>query len=208
VILIGARAREAVRELEAAWGRQFLSVSRGEKTVWVWLAGKSRLAVADIELPPWKHGTANVSMAIGEPGRGMHGWRLTHCQAQAALLVTRRGPLTITRYSQVMLLAAALRDDTLRRSLEEIYLLPLASQRAGGAVSRETLRRYFDANSNAATAAVVLGVDRHTVERRLRVVEKRLGRLLHTCQAELEVALHLHELGFSAGTDNASSPTR
>ena len=37
-------------------------------------------------------------------------------------------------------------------------------------------------------------VDRHTVQRRLRKVEEALGRLLHSCHAELEVALVLEEL--------------
>jgi hypothetical protein len=37
-------------------------------------------------------------------------------------------------------------------------------------------------------------VDRHTVERRLHRIEKMLGRLPQTCQAELEVALRLDEL--------------
>ena len=59
---------------------------------------------------------------------------------------------------------------------------------------RETLRAYFDAGFNAATAAAALEVDRHTVQRRLRKVEEALGRLLHTCHAELEVALVLEEL--------------
>ena len=52
-------------------------------------------------------------------------------------------------------------------------------------VLRETLRAYFAAGFNAATAAAALEVDRHTVQRRLRKVEEALGRLLHTCHAEL-----------------------
>jgi hypothetical protein len=44
-------------------------------------------------------------------------------------------------------------------------------------------------------------VDRHTVQRRLRKIEERLGRLLHTCLAELEVALRLQELGETADAD-------
>ena len=65
-------------------------------------------------------------------------------------------------------------------------------------MSRKTLRAYFAAGRNAATAAAALGVDRHTVERRLNSIETRLGRQLHTCHAELEVALRLEELGDSS----------
>jgi DNA-binding PucR family transcriptional regulator len=41
----------------------------------------------------------------------------------------------------------------------------------------------------------VLKVDRHTVKRRLHKIEESLGRALHTCQAELELALRLEALG-------------
>lgn len=203
VILIGASARKAVQRLETTFGRQLLSVSRDENVVWAWLAGKSR-SEADIDRLFRGYRAVGLSVAIGEPGRGIHGWRFTHHQAQAALMVAQRRPQRVTVYAEEMLLAAALRDETLRRSLEEMYLSPLANQRDGGVASRETLRRYFDARSNGATAAVTLGVDRHTVERRLHAIEKKLGRLLHTCQPELEVALHLHDLSSAADGENAS----
>jgi len=82
----------------------------------------------------------------------------------------------------------------LARSLRETYLAPLDARGDSGPVLRETLRAYFDAGFNAATAAAALQVDRHTVQRRLRKVEEALGRLLHTCHAEIEVALLLEEL--------------
>jgi DNA-binding PucR family transcriptional regulator len=93
----------------------------------------------------------------------------------------------------VILLAAVLRDEPLAESLRETYLTPLDEHGDSGLL-RETLRAYFAAGFNAATAAAALGVDRHTVQRRLRKVEEALGRLLHTCHAEVEVALSLEEL--------------
>jgi sugar diacid utilization regulator len=172
-------------------------VSRSEETVWAWLGGKRRLDFADIERLLSGKESAGVSLAIGGPGHGIEGWRLTHRQAQGAMLVALRRPQPLTRYADVALLATALRDDTLARSLEEIYLSPLGRDK-DGAVSRKTLRAYFAAGRNAATAAAALSVDRHTVERRLHSIETRLGRLLHTCHAELEVALRLEELGDAA----------
>lgn len=205
IIVVGARAGEAVRGLGAGLGRNVLSVSCDEKTTWVWLGGKSRLPVAGIESRLAAMVDMGVVLAIGEPSQEIHGWRLTHHQAQAALSVALHRPQGITRYAEDMLLAAALRDETLAASLQEIYMSPLAGQKDGGTVLRETLRGYFDVTSNAATAAVRLKVDRHTVERRLQKIEERLGRLLPTCQAELEVALRLHELGAVASID--STPT-
>ena len=140
-----------------------------------------------------------VLLAVGELGSGIEGWRLTRHQAQEALLVALHRPRRLTRYAEDMLLAAALRDKTLARSLKELYLSPLAGERDGGSVSRETLRAYFTAGRNAATAAHRLGVDRHTIERRLHTIEERLGCLLHTCQPELEVALRLEGLDDATG---------
>ena len=39
-----------------------------------------------------------------------------------------------------------------------------------------------------------MGVARSTVVNRLRIAEERLGRQLHPCPPELDVALHLHEM--------------
>jgi hypothetical protein len=203
VIVVGARAREAVRGLGVGLDRALLSVSRGGETVWAWLGGQDRFSVASIELRLSTMVDMGVSSAVGEPSRGIHGWRLTHRQAQAALLVALHRPPGITRYAEEMLLAAALQDETLAMSLQEIYMSPLAGQRDGGLVLRETLRVYLDVTGNAATAAVRLKVDRHTVERRLQKIEERLGRLIPACQAELDVALRLHELGVNRGHPQA-----
>jgi putative transposase len=92
------------------------------------------------------------------------------------------------------LLAAALNDDTLARSLIEIYLSPLEDARGGGPVLRETLRVYLAAERNVSSTAVALGVARSTVVNRLRTIEERLGRALHSCPAELEIALHLDSI--------------
>ncbi len=193
VIATGAGAGKAVRGLAAGLDRRLLSVSRGEETVWAWLGGQHRPAVGDIERLPSAGWPVGVSLAVGEPGRGVDGWRLTHRQAQAALWVALRGPQRLTLYADAVLLVAVLQDDAAASSLVKIYLSPLDGLR-DGLLLRETLRTYLAAGSNAATAAASLGVARRTIERRVRIIEERLGRQLHTCQAELEVALRLEEL--------------
>ena len=105
-----------------------------------------------------------------------------------------RRPQPLIQASDVVLLAAVLRDELLAKSLRETYIAPLDRQGDAGVGLRETLRAYIDAGFNAATAAAALGVDRHTVQRRLRKAEEALGRLLHTCHAEIDVALVLEEL--------------
>jgi hypothetical protein len=197
VIAMGAGAGRAVRGMAAGLDRRLLSVSRGEETVWAWLGGQLRLppgAVERLLSPRWP---AGVSLAVGEPGRGVDGWRLTHHQAQAALLVALRRPQRLTKYADVALLAAVLQDDVLARSLVEIYLSPLERRRDGGVVLRETLRAYFAAERNVTAAAAKLRVDRRTVWHRLRTVEQRLGCPLHACEVELAVALRFEELNQS-----------
>ena len=124
------------------------------------------------------------------------------------MLVATRRPRSLTRYADVSLLAAVLRDRELASSLVEVHLSPLDGQKDSEA-SRQTLRAYFAAGCNAATAAAALRVDRHTVERRLHTIETRLGCLLQSCRAELEVALRLEELGGPTGrSDDGQSPAR
>jgi hypothetical protein len=205
VIATGAKGKQTVRRLAAKLGRQPLLVPRGEETVWAWLGGSQRLVVADVVRLLTVKGHSDVCLTIGEPGRGVNGFRVTHRQAQAAHAVALRRPQILTRFADVGLLALALRDEALSRSLVDIYLTPLDSSRKGSPALRNTLRAYFAAERNISSAAARLGVARQTVESHMNMVEARLGRLLPTCLAELEMALSLEELDHSDGTDDAST---
>ncbi len=193
LIVTGSRPAVAARTLAAGLNRQPLVVPRGEETAWAWLGGRQRLSLTEVERYQAAGVLGEVTLAVGEPRQGIEGWRLTHHEAKAAQQVMLRRPRPLTQASDVVLLAAVLRDDLLAKSLRETYLTPLDEADAGP-VLRETLRAYFEAGFNAATAAAALQIDRHTVQRRLRKVEEALGRLLHTCHAEIEVALVLEEL--------------
>ncbi len=212
VIARGAGARQALRDVAASLDRRLLSVACGEGTVWAWLGGPCDLRVADCEhVFSMREGrlattggegfeAVGVCFAVGEPAWGLEGWRLTHRQAQAALVVALHRPRGFTRYADVVLLAAALTDGALARALIDIYISPLEDSRSGGVVLCETLRAYLLAERNVSSAAAALGVARKTVESRLRTIEERLGRTLHPCPAELEVALRLQELDAPTAT--------
>jgi hypothetical protein len=190
VIANGAGGRRVVRNLADDLGRQLLCVSAEEDSVWAWVGGRQELEMDRVERVLSAARTAGVTLVLGEPRRGMSGWRLTHREAQAALLVAQRKPEFTVRFADHALLALVLQNESLVRSLAGIYLPAL-----GNAVGRETVRAYFSAGCNAATAAAQLAIDRHTVERRLRTIETNLGRQLRSCHAELEVVLRLEELG-------------
>ncbi len=200
LVVTGERAEAAARTLAAGLNRQVLVVPRGGRTAWAWLGGRRNLAASEVERFFSAGVLGEVSLALGESRKGVSGWRLTHHEAQAARLVMLRRPQKLIRASEVVLLAAVLRDDSLAQSLRETYLVPLDEHGDSGVVLRDTLRAYFAAGFNAATAAAALEVDRHTVQRRLRKVEEALGRLLHACHAELEVALSLEELDGLVGS--------
>jgi len=194
VLAIGSEGLEAVRHLSRSLDRRLLSIQSDDGTVWAWLGGRAAFDLDDLDTALSSLGTGDFSLALGEPAQGLAGWRLTHRQAQAVLPIVRRSGKPCVRYADGALLASLLQDDLLAASLQERYLSPLASERDGGETLRETLRAYFAANRNASSAAAALGVSRHTVANRLRIVEERVGRTLISAGAEIETALRLHDL--------------
>ncbi|HEX5762690.1 MAG TPA: helix-turn-helix domain-containing protein [Solirubrobacterales bacterium] len=193
-IAAGPGAVGAMRELAATLDRTLLLVRPEEAgTLWAWLGGRSPLSASETLSQAERRMPHGTSLALGEPGRGLEGWRFTHRQAKAAMAVVQCGPTRAARYGEVGLLAAALRDEVLAGSLRELYLSPLEEQR-GASTLVETLHAYFAAGRNASSAAAALGVSRKTVSIRLSSVEERLGTSLNSCAAEVQTALSLREL--------------
>lgn len=197
LIALGAKAELTSRSLAEKLGCQLLLVSRGTDSAWAWLGAKRPISFEEIEQVASRMNDGSASLAQGEPRRGIDGWRVTHREAQIALTIMRREPQPLLRCSDVILPAALLRDEEMSGLLLDVYLRPLEKCK-DGEVLRETLRGYFAAGGNAASAAAALGVDRHTVQRRLRRVEECIGRPLNTCRAELETALRVQQLAGSS----------
>ena len=142
-------------------------------------------------------------VGIGGPAQGHPGWRLTHEQAKAALLVATRGGQQVVRYPDVALLAAALKDELLAASLRSLYLDPLGADGGAGEVLRTTLRAYLDADRNVSSTAAAVGVSRNTVSNRLRVIESRIGHLRPAISGDLTLALQLDNLPLPNRQDQA-----
>lgn len=194
LVAMGAEAENVVRALARALDRQALVVPQAGGIVWAWLGGRREPCVADVERNLPTIGYDRASLAVGEPHQGVEGWRLTHHEALAGLQVLLRRPQRLIRGSDVLLVAAVLRNEALIEPLLKTYLAPLDHAGDSDGALRGTLRAYFDADCNTVAAAAALEVNRHTVRRRLQKIEDALGRLLHVCRAELEVALRLEEL--------------
>jgi hypothetical protein len=194
VIAKGEGGERTVRAFAAALGRQLLACPQDATTVWAWLGGGERLAFAELARLQAKYGPADTFIAVGEPGKGIDGWRATHQEAQGALLVALGKPSRVTRYLDVALDAAALKDRVLADSLIEKYLSPLDDLAFGGQAARGAVRALFDTEHNASSAASALKVHRSTVHRWRDQIEQRLGYRLHEHQAEIELALRIEKL--------------
>lgn len=188
----GPGAPRALRELAAELDRRLLMVRPGGETVWAWL-GSARAVDAELIVSHFCE-RGEVVLAIGEPGRGLEGWRLTHRQAKAAFPIATRRGAGVVGYREVALVASVLENEVLAGSLVDLYLAPLGGERDGGETLRRTLRAYFAAGRNAASAAAVLGVSRQTVAARLQMAEERIGRPLNSCAVEVETALRLKDV--------------
>ena len=204
LIAKGPGVEEAIRELARPLDRRLLLVSRGEGTVWAWLGGRHPLDPEQLGPTLLERLPAEVFLALGEPGEGLAGWRLTHRQARAGLPIALRSTVALVRYADVALLASMLQDELLTTSLHRLYLAPLDDQHSGRASLRETLRAYFAAERNISSTAAALGVNRKTVVNRLRVIETTIGRSLASCAAEIEVSLRIEDLGQPASRAHPS----
>jgi hypothetical protein len=202
----GSGAEAAIRELAEKLDRRLLLIRPEQEMVWAWLGGRRQIDPAEIQRCLQERTPAELRLAIGEPGKGLAGWRLSHRQAAAALPIALRSSQTFVRYADVALLASILQDELLSTSLRRLYLEPLEGGRDGGEALRETLRAYFAAERNVSSAAAALGVSRQAIGNRLRVIEERLDRRVGACATELEIALHVEDLGVRS--DSPRSPLR
>ena len=206
LIASGEEVKRSLRLIAAGLDRNFLVVCPDETTVWAWLGGRRPLRSDELMAELGPHTERGLTVAIGEAGEGVAGWRQSHQQARAAWPIAVHGPDMAVRYADVAILATVLQDGLLLDSLHRLYLAPLEAERDHGATLRETLRAYFAAERSAASAAAALGVSRQTVNTRLRTAEERIGRPLGSCGAELEAVLEVEEFrtlappGFSAET--------
>ncbi|HWI96501.1 MAG TPA: helix-turn-helix domain-containing protein [Solirubrobacterales bacterium] len=184
---------EALSDLARRADCRLLAVGRGD-SAWIWLASRHPHRVEEIPAVLLSARPSGTILALGEAAEGVAGWRLSHRQARAALLVAVQSAAGTARYAEVALLASIQHDDLLAASLQRMFLAPLDRDRDGGENARRTLRAYFMAERNSTSAAATLGVSRNTVAKRLREIEAAIGRPLSTCAPELEAALRLEDL--------------
>jgi len=194
VVAKGQHVADALRGAAATLDLRLLLIKPGTGVVWAWVSGRKQPSLSRLRKELLRRVPDTDSLALGEAGEGLAGWRTTHQQAKACLPVASRGDQPVVLYPHVGLIATLLRDEMLIDSLSRSYLRPLSEGSEAGGVLRDTLRAYLGAERNVSSAAAALGLSRSTVSNRLRTIEKRLGRPLGSCALELEAVLQLDEL--------------
>jgi len=194
VVSFGAAVEDRWADMAATLDRRVLVVPGDHGQTWAWFGGRRRLRADEFERSVLPQLSTQAALTIGEPARGVSGWRLSHQQALATVPIAKlQSRPAVVHYANYALLASMVQDDLLIRSLKQIYLTPLDEERDGGGRLRQTLHAYVAADGHISSAAAALGVSRKTVSNRLGVVEERIGRPLMACAPDLEAALLLDQ---------------
>jgi DNA-binding PucR family transcriptional regulator len=189
----------AIRDISAMIGdHKPLVHSLGILSVAAWLGSHSDVPSKVLDELRFRTETApGVRVAVGEPARGIAGFRATHFEALEAQRIARlanRPVGSVTRYHNVSLRALATVDIQqagvfVRRELGRLGSTDDTTRRLAA-----TLRTYLDENCSRGRTAKRLHVHENTVAYRIRQAEALLGRSLDKRTLELRAALALAEL--------------
>jgi hypothetical protein len=193
VIAPAIEGAEALRCLKIDH-EDLLCVPGEDGTVWAWLGGRTKLTVPEFKRLLSANGHSHASLAVGEPGQGLEGWRQTHQEARMALLIVRHEPHGLTRCADVLPVAGVLHNEVIISMYKKTYILPLNTLARSGQPARKALLAYFKHGRNASTAGDAIKVTRRTIENHLKEVRKILDAPLN--MTGLEIALRLEELGY------------
>jgi DNA-binding PucR family transcriptional regulator len=193
-------ARVARRLAHAVGGGDVLTVTLGPDLVAAWTS-PARTA-------EWEHETcpaaldAGVHVAIGEPHRGLEGFRRSYEEAlevRRIAMLTGRAPGRPRRYRDVALTALLTQDLDQAQAFAQDVLGELADDSDSARRLAATLRVFLDEHGSHARTARRLGVHENTVAYRLKKVAEKLGRGLDEARLETWTALVLHDVLRRAG---------
>jgi PucR C-terminal helix-turn-helix domain/GGDEF-like domain len=170
----------------------------GSLAVAAWLSGHRALAMKGMDV--FEDGARalgipnGVSLAVGEPGYDLKGFRRTHIEAGharrvASLVAPQGGP--ITRYRNVAVAALCTADGDHASAFASSILGPLAANDELTVRLASTLATYLRENRSRIRAAERLRVHPNTVSYRVRQAEELLGRNVSVDSLDLQVALTL-----------------
>jgi DNA-binding PucR family transcriptional regulator len=139
-----------------------------------------------------------ISVALGEAGAGIAGFRRSHEEAVLARRVhqlrSRGRQPTCVRFSDVALEVMLTHSREEARRFVAQQLGDLSAEDKSVARVRDTLRVFLEENGSFQSAAARLGVHKNTVAYRIRRAEELIGHGVRERQLELEIALRLAPL--------------
>ncbi|OSC43251.1 PucR family transcriptional regulator [Mycobacterium decipiens] len=189
----------AIRDVAAMIGnRKPLVHSLGILSVAAWISSHGDVPSKVLDELRFATATApGVRVAIGEPARGIAGFRASHVEAleaQRVAVLAARPVGGVTRYHNASLGAIATVDIEQARTFVRRELGRLGSDDETTRRLAATLRTYLDENCSRGRTAKRLHVHENTVAYRIRQAEQTLGRSLEKRTLELRVALSLVDL--------------
>lgn len=142
-------------------------------------------ALADCQL-------SGLRIGVGEPGRGLEGFRRSHVEAGHARRVAADANLMgVLRYRDLAVSALASIDSELATTFVHRVLGALAGSDDVAQRAAQALTIYLDENRSRTKAAARLHVHPNTVTYRVQQAEQILGRRLDAASLDLRVALAL-----------------
>ncbi|MCC8929223.1 MULTISPECIES: PucR family transcriptional regulator [Nocardiaceae] len=179
-----------VRAVAATIGaRQLLTLPSGSRGLWAWLSMdvESDLAAVDIgaDIP------AGISIAMGNPGKGIRGFRQSHTEAVSAQHISEHQEVAARPilYADVEIIHLLDGHPDAARALVSRELRGLDGTDAASTQLRRTLRTYLNVNRSPDAAARALGVHKNTVRYRIQRAEEMLGHPIGANRLKLELAL-------------------
>jgi hypothetical protein len=193
LIAWGGHPETAIAAIGRRLERPALCVKVGDRTAWGWFGGRATFGPESWQRMRRTRIPGGTSIAIGEGGAGVEGFRRTHRQAREAQRIGMALRSRFTRYSDVAVEALALRDHDAACQFVEQVLGPLGHARNAGKL-RQTLAAYLRCGFNASATASSIGINDRTVAYRLKIIEGLIGRPLTSAWFELEAALRLERV--------------
>lgn len=183
------------RLIEALSAQSPMILPAGSMAITAWLSRPQAFTAAELaSLGDDARSPDGVSVAVGEPGWGIGGFRRTYLEAShahrlASLLGERAA--VVTRYRDVAVAALASADDEHAVAFVKRVLGPLAVDDEATYRVAATLAVYLEENRSPGRAAQRLTVHPNTVSYRVHQAEQLLGRQIDNNTVELSVALAL-----------------
>jgi len=140
------------------------------RTMWAWQSSARSPRLDELPVPE-----APLRVAVGQPARGIHGFRVTHHEAQAARRVAQQFGLDkgVVHHADVETLSLITNDDEAINRYLTHKLGSLTATDTRTAELREALRVFLAAGGRINDAASQLGIHRNTLARRVETAVER-----------------------------------